>query len=104
LENVIDRFLILQNSQIIFDGMLADLRAKEANVELSFNSQLMPNLIQNLNGVTEVKHSGDHFIVLTKTLNSTLQDLTSLLTGIKNLKIKQNSLENIFMDLNQEKK
>ncbi|MCH4009112.1 ABC transporter ATP-binding protein [Companilactobacillus sp.] len=101
LENVIDRFLILRDQQIIFDGSLADLRTNSGKTQISFDSELDLMVFETLESIDHVSQTGNHFIVLTTNTNQVVSELTPLLTNIQNLKISQNSLENIFITLNQ---
>lgn len=101
LENVIDRFLILREQQIIFDGSLGDLRNNSGKTQISFDSELDLMIFESLESIDHVSQTGNHFVVLTTNTNQVVSELTPLLTNIQNLKISQNSLENIFITLNQ---
>jgi ABC-2 type transport system ATP-binding protein len=101
LENVINRFLILKDSRIIFDGSLAELRKSSSNAQIDFDSELLPEIFSTLPSILEVKQLGDHFTVLTNDTNQTLAELNPFLTGIKNIQISQNTLENIFISMNK---
>ncbi|MFH5811725.1 ABC transporter ATP-binding protein [Companilactobacillus sp. FL22-1] len=104
LENVADRFLILRDHQIIFDGDLMQLRHNTGNAQIDFDSEIDPTIITKLVGADPIRHLGNHFMIVTNDTNRILSALNPLLADINNIKISQNSLESIFIDLNQRRK
>ncbi|AKP67756.1 ABC transporter ATP-binding protein [Companilactobacillus ginsenosidimutans] len=104
LEDVIDRFLFLKDHRIIFDGTLADLRTNSSDSQIDFDSELLPELFESMTSVKSSKKVGNHYTLLTNNANQTLSELNPLLTKIENIKISQNTLENIFINMNQESK
>ncbi|MQS90169.1 ABC transporter ATP-binding protein [Companilactobacillus mishanensis] len=102
LENVIDRFLILKDSSIIFDGTLADLRHNSSESQIDFDSELLPQLFESLPSVKNAKKFGNHYTLVTTNTNQTLRELEPLLEQLNNIKISQNSLENIFINMSKE--
>ncbi|WP_338231205.1 ABC transporter ATP-binding protein [Companilactobacillus muriivasis] len=102
LESVADRIMILQNKSISFDGTLADLRNLEGEKLIEFDSELTPEIFQSLSEIIAFKHMGKHYQLTTKTAESLIKELTPYLTAIKNLQVKQNSLDSLFINFNKE--
>lgn len=101
LESSADRLLILKESNIVFDGTLEDLRRKSGTAEITFHSKLSEKIFTEWKTVLSVTRTGEFIHLMTNQVNQVVVQLVPYLSGIENLVIKQNSLESLFVSLNE---
>lgn len=85
LENIADRFLILQNGLIAFDGTMQQLRTRVGQSLVEFDSQL-----------------GHHYQIVTNDANQIVIELTPYIKTIDNLQIKATSLDTMLLNYQEE--
>ncbi|KRN96080.1 ABC transporter ATP-binding protein [Companilactobacillus kimchiensis] len=98
LENIADRFLILQNSTIVFDGTIQELRNMSGNGVVEFDSQLSEKIFISLTDVISINQVGHHFQIVTNNTNSLMLELTNYLQALENLQIKQTNLDTLLLN------
>lgn len=98
LENIADRFLILQNSTIAFDGTIKQLRSREGQSLVEFDSELNQIDFENLANVISINLIGHHFQIITNDVNQLITELTPYLKAIDNLQVKQSTLNTLLLN------
>lgn len=98
LENIADRFLILQNSIIAFDGTIKQLRSREGQSLVEFDSELNQIDFKNLPDVISINLVGHHFQIITNNVNQLVTELTPYLKAIDNLQVKQSTLDTLLLN------
>lgn len=98
LENIADRFLILQNSTIAFDGTIKQLRSREGQSLVEFDSELNQIDFENLANVISINLIGHHFQIITNDVNQLITELTPYLKAIDNLQVKQSTLDTLLLN------
>ncbi|PMD70313.1 ABC transporter ATP-binding protein [Companilactobacillus nuruki] len=98
LENIADRFLILQNSIIAFDGTIKQLRSREGQSLIEFDSELNQMDFKGLQDIVSLNVVGHHFQIITNDVNQLLAELTPYLKAIDNLQIKQATLDTLLLN------
>lgn len=98
LENIADRFLILQNSIIAFDGTIKQLRSREGQSLIEFDSELNQMNFKGLQDIVSLNVVGHHFQIITNDVNQLLAELTPYLKAIDNLQIKQATLDTLLLN------
>lgn len=98
LENIADRFLILQNSTIAFDGTIKQLRSREGQSLVEFDSELNQIDFKNLANVISINLIGHHFQIITNDVNQLITELTPYLKAIDNLQVKQSTLDTLLLN------
>lgn len=102
LENIADRFLILQNGSIAFDGTIQELRNNTGKSMVEFDSQLSPQLFNDLGSVSSINQIGHHYQIITNDPNELVVELTPYIKGIENLQIKQTALDTMLLNYKEE--
>lgn len=98
LENIADHFLILQNSIIAFDGTIKQLRSREGQSLIEFDSELNQMDFKVLQDIVSLNVVGHHFQIITNDVNQLLAELTPYLKAIDNLQIKQATLDTLLLN------
>lgn len=98
LENIADRFLILQNSTIAFDGTIKQLRSREGQSLIEFDSELNQIDFENLSNIISINLVGHHFQIITNDVNQLVIELTPYLKAIDNLQVKQSTLDTLLLN------
>lgn len=99
LQGIAQRFLILKDGKLAFDGTLQQLQQGHQVVTLSFDSQLDQSLFVELPGILAVKVDAGSYTLKTTQLNECLPRLMPYLPAIENLNIEQGSLNELFFEL-----
>ncbi|MEY8584205.1 MULTISPECIES: ABC transporter ATP-binding protein [Ligilactobacillus] len=99
LQGIAQRFLILKDGMLAFDGTLQQLQQGHQVVTLSFDSQLDQSLFVELPGILAVKADAGSYTLKTTQLNECLPRLMPYLPAIENLNIEQGSLNELFFEL-----
>lgn len=99
LQGVAQRFLILKDGKLAFDGTLQQLKQGHQVVTLSFDSRLDQSLFVELPGILAVKADAGSYTLKTTQLNECLPRLMPYLPAIENLNIEQGSLNELFFEL-----
>lgn len=99
LQGVAQRFLILKDGKLAFDGTLQQLQQGHQVVTLSFDSRLDQSLFVELPGILAVKADAGSYTLKTTQLNECLPRLMPYLPAIENLNIEQGSLNELFFEL-----
>lgn len=99
LQEIAQRFLILKDGMLAFDGTLQQLQQGHQVVTLSFDSQLDQSLFVELPGILAVKADAGSYTLKTTQLNECLPRLMPYLPAIENLNIEQGSLNELFFEL-----
>lgn len=99
LQGIAQRFLILKDGKLAFDGTLQQLQQGHQVVTLSFDSQLDQSLFVELPGILAVKADAGSYTLKTTQLNECLPRLMPYLPAIENLNIEQGSLNELFFEL-----
>ena len=99
LEKVANRFIFLHNQRIIFDGSLAEMGKQLKKVQVTFNSELIKDIFNNLPAVLRVSELNHHYTVITSDVNSLITQLVPYLSAIDNLEIRQQNLDTLMDSL-----
>lgn len=99
LQGVAQRFLILKDGKLTFDGTLQQLQQSHQVVVLKFNSQLDQSLFAELPGILTLEANAGSHILKTTQLNECLPRLIPYLAAIENLSIEQGALNELFLEL-----
>lgn len=102
LENIADRFLILQNGTIAFDGTIQELRSRKGQVLIEFDSNLAAAIFNNLNMVISINQIGQHYQIITNRPNDLITALNPYLSAITNLQIKQTNLDTMLLNYQED--
>lgn len=102
LENIADRFLILQNGTIAFDGTIQELRSHKGQVLIEFDSNLAAAIFNNLNMVISINQIGQHYQIITNRSNDLITALNPYLSAITNLQIKQTNLDTMLLNYQED--
>lgn len=102
LENIADRFLILQNGTIAFDGTIQELRSRKGQVLIEFDSNLAAAIFNNLNMVISINQIGQHYQIITNRPNDLVTALSPYLSAITNLQIKQTNLDTMLLNYQED--
>lgn len=103
LENIADRFLILQNSTIAFDGSIKQLRNQEGQSLIEFDSELNQADFDKFKHIESLNLVGHHFKIVTNDPNDLLIEITPLFPAIDNLQVKQTTLDTMLLNYQEEK-
>ncbi|HIY93646.1 ABC transporter ATP-binding protein [Companilactobacillus sp. HBUAS56275] len=98
LENIADRFLILQNGVIAFDGSIQSLRNIQGNSLVEFDSKLNINTFSNFQSIISIDRLGQHFQIVTNDPNKLITSITPYLAAINNLQVKQTNLDTMLLN------
>lgn len=99
LQGVAQRFLILKDGKLAFDGTLQQLQQSHQVSMLRFDSQLDQSLFAELPGILAIEANAGSYTLKTTQLNECLPRLIPYLTAIENLSIEQGSLNELFLEL-----
>lgn len=102
LENIADRFLILQNGSIAFDGSIQSLRNIQGNSLVEFDSELNIKTFTSIQNIISIEQLGQHFQIVTNDPNDLIIAITPYLTAITNLQIKQTNLDTMLLNYREE--
>lgn len=102
LENIADRFLILQNGTIAFDGTIQELRSRKGQVLIEFDSDLETTIFNNLNMVISINQIGQHYQIITNRPNDLVTALSPYLSAITNLQVKQTNLDTMLLNYQED--
>lgn len=102
LEDIADRFLILQNSEIAFDGSIQQLRDLSGECLIEFDSKLQIIDFQNLKSIVSVNLVGHHYQLITNNTNSLMEEIAPFFKAIENLQVKQTNLDTLLLSYQEE--
>lgn len=102
LEDIADRFLILQNSEIAFDGSIQQLRDLSGECLIEFDSKLQRIDFQNLKSIVSVNLVGHHYQLITNDTNSLMEEIAPFFKAIENLQVKQTNLDTLLLNYQEE--
>mgnify|MGYP003364955454 FL=1 len=102
LENIADRFLILQNSKIAFDGSIQQLRDLSGECLIEFDSKLQIIDFQNLKSIVSVNLVGHHYQLITNDTNNLMEEIVPFFKAIENLQVKQTNLDTLLLSYQEE--
>ena len=99
LEKVANRFIFLHNQKIIFDGSLNEMGKQLKMVQVTFNSELIEDILNKLPAVLRVSELNHHYTLITSDVNSLITQLVPYLSAIDNLEIRQQNLDTLMDSL-----
>lgn len=99
LQNIAQRFLILQDGCITFAGTLQDLQQKYQKVTVRFRSSLKPSFFRKLAGVVQLQSEVGNYTLQTTKLNEFLKQLAPYLAELEDLNIEQGTLNELFLEI-----
>lgn len=102
LENIADRFLILQNGSIAFDGTIQELRQNAGKSMIEFDSRLSQQIFDDLKEATSINKVGHHYQIVTNDPSELVLELTPYIKGVDNLQIKQTALDTMLLNYKEE--
>jgi len=102
LEDIADRFLILQNSEIAFDGSIQQLRDLSGECLIEFDSKLQIIDFQNLKSIVSVNLVGHHYKLITNDTNNLMEEIAPFFKAIENLQVKQTNLDTLLLNYQEE--
>lgn len=104
LESIADRFLILQDGSIAFDGSIHELRQNFGKSMVEFDSQLSRQIFTDLKDIASINKVGHHYQIVTNDSNELVLELTPYIKEIDNLQIKQTALDTMLLNYKEEPK
>lgn len=96
LEDIATRLLILQDGVIAFDGSISELRQTQGEGTIEFDTTLDAKVFSQINPIIRMEQQGNHFMIVTQTINEIVKQLMPMLDEIENLSIQQTSLNTLF--------
>ena len=99
LERIANRFLILTEHRLVFNGSLGELQAKQKACLVSFASDLKQAEIANWSGVVRISEQNHHYFLQVIDLPAFLTDLLPKIRQVTELTIKPNGLAELLDNL-----
>lgn len=99
LQDVANRFLILQSGRIEFQGSFSALQAQHVQTSFRFNSSLPEDLLRQLPAVGSLARAGGDWLLTSTDGDQTMAALSHQLSQIHNLTVTKQSLADIFSEI-----
>lgn len=99
LERIANRFLILAEHRLVFNGSLGELQSKQKACLVSFASDLKQAEIANWSGVVRISEQNHHYFLQVIDLPAFLTDLLPKIRQVTELTIKPNGLAELLDNL-----
>ena len=99
LERIANRFLILAEHRLVFNGSLGELQSKQKACLVSFASDLKQAEIANWSGVVRISEQNHHYFLHVIDLPAFLTDLLPKIRQVTELTIKPNGLAELLDNL-----
>ncbi|MDO4912868.1 MAG: ABC transporter ATP-binding protein [Lactobacillus sp.] len=96
LEQIANRFLFLHNHHVIFDGNLDDIHHYFSATQVSFASNLAPEVFEKLPAVSKVREMNHNYQLLTNDMKAFLPEFAKLSQDIDNLEIRNQNLDTVM--------
>lgn len=94
-----DRIVIIANGRVIADGAPAAIKAKVAGSILRIRTELPPDRLQLLPGVTKIDQRGADTAILTTNARATLEALFGVDPALTDFEVASASLEDALADI-----
>lgn len=103
IEDVASRIIFLKDHHVLYDGPLAGLQKSFTHTIVEFDSSLPEAQIAALihNGDLD-SHNQSHYVFVTEDADAVVRELTPEIANVRNLRITQQSLDQIFREVIKE--
>ena len=98
-ERLSTRVVVLEKGKITSDGTVADIKAHSSVVTVLFDCDIP---LAPFSDMTDMCCDDNHYIVRTKNSDGFIRDLVNQNIAFRNLRIIEDSLENVFIKMVQE--